>query len=435
MESKYGLEDRPPLWKSLLMGLQWCAVAFPVIIILGKVATGFHLLEVGAEIVYLQKMTFVVGLFLLLEVLWGHRLPLILGPSTVILIGIISSRGYSTNTIYTAILMGGAILSICGMTGLYGHLRRLFTPRIVAVVLLLIGFTLTPTIMRLITEVHGGVGPLENLTFAILFTLMMFILHRHLGGIWKSILVLVTMFAGSLAYLLIFPENWHTANEMPSALLSPFFQDLTTALSFDAGLIIAFLVCFVALSINDLSSIQSMNTVVNPPEKAKRINRGITLTGLANVASGFLGVVGQVNLSLSLGVVAATGCVSRFTLIPAAVILLALSFCPALMGIIISNVPAVLVGSVLIYILSSQLAAGLMVAFDAVEQFRFEDGLIMGAPLLMATVVAFLPVEVVRSFPSVLQPILGNAFIMGVLAVLLFEHVIFKNDHHATREE
>ena len=71
--------------------------------------------------------------------------------------------------------MGGAILSISAMTGLFDYVRRLFTSRIIAVVLLLVAFTLTPTIIKLITEVHRGVGPQESLTFAILLTLAMFI--------------------------------------------------------------------------------------------------------------------------------------------------------------------------------------------------------------------------------------------------------------------
>ena len=93
MEFRYGLEDRPPLGESLLMGLQWCALMLPFLIILGKIAAAYHLADPAQQTAYLQKMAFIIAIFLVLEILWGHRLPLIMGPSSVILIGIISSHG------------------------------------------------------------------------------------------------------------------------------------------------------------------------------------------------------------------------------------------------------------------------------------------------------------------------------------------------------
>ena len=67
MEFMYGLEDRPPFWKSMLVALQWCAVTLPLVVIFGKIAGGFHLLDIGDQIVYLQKITLIVGLFLFLQ--------------------------------------------------------------------------------------------------------------------------------------------------------------------------------------------------------------------------------------------------------------------------------------------------------------------------------------------------------------------------------
>ena len=88
--------------------------------------------------------------------------------------------------------------------------------------------------------------------------------------------------------------------------------------------------------------------------------------------------------------------------------------------------PQIVIGAVLIYILSSQIAAGFTVVFEKVERFSYEDGLVIGASILMATVVAFLSPEVLGSFPSVLQPILSNAFAVGVIVALVLEHGIFK---------
>ena len=40
----------------------------------------------------------------------------------------------------------------------------------------------------------------------------------------------------------------------------------------------------------------------------------------------------------------------------------------------------------------------------------------------------FMPVAVAESMPPVLRPLLANGFVMGVIAVLLMEHVIYRNN-------
>jgi xanthine/uracil permease len=424
MEFKYGLEDKPPLGESLLMGLQWCALLVPFMIILGKIAGTVHFTDPAGITVYLQKTAFIMAVFLFLEVLWGHGLPLVMGPSAVLLIGIISSSGFDINTIYTAIISGGLILSLTGITGIFGYLQRLFTPRVVAVVLLLIAFTLTPTILGLVTDSHG-ITPQASMVYTLTLTVATLILHRFLTGIWKSILILISMFAGSVVYFIIFPGNLDMNPVVSSRFLSLFFQDMIGGLSFDIGLMISFFICFVALSINDLGSMQSINALVKTTDMGKRVNRGIFFTGLANVASGFFGVIGQVNYSVSVGVVTATGCLSRFTLIPAAAVLLIISFSPMMIGFL-GIVPPVVIGSVMFYTLCTQVSAGLTVAFEALEQFTFDDGMIIGMPILIAIVIAFMPADFFHNFPRIMQPIVGNGFVVGIITLLLLEHGIFR---------
>ncbi len=424
MEFKYGLEDRPPLGESLLMGLQWCALMLPFLIILGKIAAAYHLADPAFQTVYLQKMAFITAVFLCLEILWGHRLPLIMGPSSVILIGIISSHGIDVDAVSTAIVSGGVVLAFAGMAGFFGHLQRLFTPRVVAVVLLLIAFTLTPTILTLVSDPQGTT-PQVNMVYALALTFLTLIFHRLLAGIWKSVLIMISMVVGSVVYFLIFPENLNMTTVASSKFVAPFFTGMIGHLSFDAGLMISFFVCFVALSINDLGSMQSMNALVNTGDMAKRLNRGVFFTGLANIAAGVLGVIGQVNYSMSAGVVAATGCMSRFTLLPAAAILLLISFSPMTIGFM-GIVPPVVIGSIMFYVLCSQVSAGLLVAFESLRELTFDDGMIIGMPILIATVIAFLPAAFFQEFPQMLRPIIGNGFVVGVIIVLLMEHGIFR---------
>jgi xanthine/uracil permease len=47
---------------------------------------------------------------------------------------------------------------------------------------------------------------------------------------------------------------------------------------------------------------------------------------------------------------------------------------------------------------------------------------------MIALIISFMPVAVAESMPPVLRPLLANGFVMGVIAVLLMEHVIYRNN-------
>lgn len=426
MQLKYTIEDKPQGKENLLYGLQWLAVTLPAVIILGKVLGGLGG-SVEAEVIYLQKLFAVTGLALLLQIYWGHRLPLVIGPATVLLIGILAAQSSSPAAIYTSIFIGGLVLALLAVSGVFSKVQVLFTPRVVAVILLLVAFTMMPTILNLIS---GGqdIAPGKQLGFAVLFILAMFTGQRYFTGLWKSTLILIGMVVGSLAYFLVNPTWMLGASQVSLPWLAFFVQDLNTAMVFDVGVIIAFLLCFLGLSINDLGSIQAVGSVLKADDMPKRINRGITATGIANMAAGFLGVIGTVNFSFSPGIIASTGCAARRSLAPTGVALFILAFLPVAL-FYLSFIPSVVIGCILLFIMCTQVAAGLLSAFESIKgskQTPFDSALLIGLPILVGVIVAFLPAIVTATFPATLQPILANGFVMGVVISLLLEHVIYR---------
>lgn len=426
MELKYNLEDTPGWKENLLYGLQWLAVILPIIIIIGKVLgamTGSPILEVN----YLQRVCAATGIAMLGQIYWGHRLPLVIGPATVLLIGIMASQGSAPAAGYTSIAVGGIILALLAATGLFARLQSLFTPRVVAVILLLVAFTITPTIVKLIST-NEGASPARHLAFAFVFTLLIFTGQRYLKGLLKSLLILLATVAGSLGYFLVNPTWISGANAVKLGMVASFTQNYRPELVFEPGVLIAFLFCFIGLSINDLGSIQAVGLTLKAGNMPRRITRGLTATGVSNTLAGFLGVIGPVNFSFSPGIIASTGCAARQSLTPAAAALLVLAFTPRVI-FYLSNIPSVVIGTLLLYIMCTQVAAGLTAAFDALDELgepRFDNTLVISLPMLAAIIVAFLPQSAAASFPPALQPVLGNGFVVGIVLVLLLEHVIYK---------
>ena len=197
----------------------------------------------------------------------------------------------------------------------------------VATILILIALTITPTILNLILVSASTETALINLGFALLFFILMIIADRLLPGIWKTTMIVRAIIVGSVCYLLLLPpEALRDRGQL--GLVSNFFTDFTAILIWEPGLLISFLICFSALSINDLGSIKAVGQLIKAPDMKRRVTAGITLSGLANVLAGIFGVIGPVNFSMSAGIIADNGNDSRFTLLPTSLGLLAMAFLP-----------------------------------------------------------------------------------------------------------
>lgn len=427
MQLKYGLDDRPKGLEMIIYGLQWFVVSIPALLIIGKLIATMQYDDPGQQIIYIQKLLFVTSIVFIAQVLWGHRLPLVLGPATVLLIGIIASQSTRPEFISTSILIGGLLLALVAFSGLFAHVQKLFTVRVVSVILILIAFTLSPVILNLIFSPESAFSPLFNLSFAVLLCLGMFTANKLLKGVWKAAVVVCGILFGSVIHTLLQTGLAPASSASVPPIFGLFFEGLSFKLALDPGVLLSFLFCYLALSINDLGSIQSVGGLLNASSMEERVRKGVGITGIGNVIAGLFGVVGPVNFSFSPGLITATGCASRYSLLPAGIGLLFLSFFPAAVNFI-SSIPQVVIGSVLVYLMSAQIASGLLMLAERNAISGFNEGLVVGFPILIATMLTFIPSELLTTFPSVLRPIVGNGFVMGVIIVILLERLILKTE-------
>lgn len=423
MKMKYGIDDRPKVVHLLLYGLQWLMIAVPVVLTSTFLARLQY--DTPAEqTLYAQKLFGAVGIGMIAQVLFGHRMPLVLGPASVLIVGIMASLSKSPTVVYTSVLIGGALLLLLAVSGVLKRIQFLFTPRIVIVILALIAYTIAPVFLRLIFEDPSRQG--LALAFAPACIVGMTLLNRIVRGVWKSTVVVWGLLLGSLLWysLTEFPHIGDTSPHGAAFFIFP--------LEFDAGTILAFVFCYIALLINELGSVQSVGQMLGAGDLSRRSNRGVGMTGVLNMLCGTLGVIGPVDYSLSPGVIAATGCASRYTLIPAGAGLLLIALFPQLTALI-SAIPSPVMGSVLIYLMASQLSAGFQMADTTHAVRTFDEGFTVGLPLMLAIFVSFAPAGAVALIPALLRPILGNGFVVGVIAVLLLEHVLFRQRKPAAR--
>jgi len=92
----------------------------------------------------------------------------------------------------------------------------------------------------------------------------MFIAAKYSRGVWKSTLIFWAVIVGTLVYLFLFPMSPLPPNDL--SLVATFWQGLQPSFVFDSGIFISFLICYLALSVNDLGSIQAVDELLKPEE-------------------------------------------------------------------------------------------------------------------------------------------------------------------------
>lgn len=420
MNLKYSIDSRPPFGQLMLYSLQWFVLAIAVVVTSLFIAVG----SPAERVLYAQKVFALMGVATIIQALWGHRMPIVVGPASVLLVGIITALAaqgdaVNTNKIYTAVLVGGVVIALLSVGRILEHLQRVFTPRIVIVILMLIAVTLGPTIKNLIFPAGEEPRHIFGLWFTILGVPLMALAANRLQGVMKSLVVPVALLAGCVIYYAIyggFGEVFSKYSTSEGLLL-------ITRLEFDGGIIIAFLLCYVALLINDVGSIQSLGGMLGTADTDKRCRRGVGITGLLNIVAGGMGIIGPVNYSMSPGVIASSSCASRYALLPAGAGLIVCAFVPQLIAIM-SAIPDTVIGVILLYLMGTQLAAALHMVVTTSSSKSFDEGLIIGLPVMVAMLFGAIPMQII---PAMLRPLIGNGFVMGVITVILLEHVIFKN--------
>ena len=148
MDFRYNIDDKPSRGALLLYGLQWLMICIPVVL------TSTFVAPVGGEVFFTQKLFVICGITIIIQILWGHRLPLVAGPAAVLLMGVIAaaSQGHGASTIYPSMIIGGALVTLLAVAGAMKYIQKVFTPRIVAAIVILISFTMAKPLPKAVVN-------------------------------------------------------------------------------------------------------------------------------------------------------------------------------------------------------------------------------------------------------------------------------------------
>ncbi len=420
----YDLDDHPPFHYTVVYGLQWAFIAFPIIIITTTMAEAVLKLDMPGSIRFIQMTFLTTGFFTFVQTLWGHRYPLIEGPSAALLLTTILLAPYGLPAIQGGTIIGGILLVILVFTNQLERVIRLFTPNVVGVILMLIALGLLMPLLKFITGVndaHPYGDPVTMMTsFGLVFLIA--ILSYHLKGFWKNISILIGLIVGSFVFLLLGHFSWENLASASWVSFSMRWFDSAPGFYWPAA--IAFACSYLAVVVNSLGSLQAIAAITDQERLPSAVSKGIFVNGIAGIICGLFGIVGTLCYSLSPGVVMANRVASRYTLTYCGVILILAAFFPKLAALL-ALIPMPVVGTALCVAMGGQIGAAISII--ASKTITPRDYVVVGLPVLMGTLAGLFPRDLFSSLPGFIQVFFGNSLIVGIVAVLLFEHVLCRD--------
>jgi len=419
----YGVDEFPPFLKCLIYGLQWAIIFLPIITIVSTILIPHLGLQGNEKVLFFQRLLVATGALMVLQTLWGHRYPVLDGPASALLLTSIVLAPQGISVIQGGMIAGGIFLLFLSVFGWMQYLQTLFTDNVIGVILILISLTLIPFLAPMVIGSEAARPQGDPFIFLIscLVVFMIALFSHWLKGFPKTISMFIGIVVGTVLMAVygrvdisgLTDAAWFS---MPSPLFygSP---------KFSLPAIIAFIVAYLAVLVNVVGSIYGIGEVVGKEEIDLRVKRGVAATGIGGLSTGFLGVIGTVSYSISPGVVLITRVGSRYAVTVCGIFLFALAFFQKLLALL-TLIPASIIGAVMVVAMAAQIGAGISVLTRSTDSLTPRDYMVIGIPLLMGGIASILPEAFFLPIPTALRALLKNGLVVGVILVLLLEHVL-----------
>ena len=373
---EFGIEDRPPLGRSILLGAQHYLTMIGANIAVPLILADFMGMPADVTAKFVGTFFVVSGLATLAQTTVGNRYPIVQGapfsmlaPAIAIVTTEVALPGVADWNAKLLFLQGAIITAALvevaiGYLGLVGKIREYLSPVVVAPVVTLIGLSLFSA-PQITAATNNWYLLLFTVGLIILFSQYlnrrsrMFALFPVLLGIvgaWVvAALASVTgvIPAGDPGFI-----DFAEVTAVESAVYVPYPLQWGMP-EFQASFAIGMFAGVLASIVESFADYHAVARIAGEgaPSK-KRINHGIGMEGLANVFSGLMGTGGSTSYSENIGAIGLTGVASRFVVQVGAVVMLIVGVIPAF-GRLIATIPDPIVGGLYIAMFGQIVAVGL----------------------------------------------------------------------------
>jgi NCS2 family nucleobase:cation symporter-2 len=417
----YGVDDKPPLTTSVLLGLQHVFVMTSGWVLVVVVVTSIG--GTQEEVANVLRMSMIAsGIATILQILpkgpvgSGYFCPISSGPAFVSA-SILAGKIGGLRAVFAMTVLSGLFEGL--LSRLLPRLRPLFPPEVTGLVVTMVGIQLVALGCPRFLGFQGGAGPQGMATAVATVTLAAMIGPTIWGkGKLKLYPVLIGLPVG---YLLAYFLGIFQTDRLQHMLASPMVslpRKAHTGWAFDVALLPAFLIASLASTlkaIGDLTLCQKINDAEWKRTDMQSVSGGIFANAIGTGLSGLLGGIGQSTFSSNVGLALATGAASRSIAIPCGILMILLALLPKLAAFL-AVMPDPVMGAILVYVACYMILAGIQVIASRMLDAR--RTFVVGIALIFGLSVDMVP-GLYRDVPNQIQPLFSSSLAVSTIFVVV----------------
>jgi len=421
---RVGIEEKVEIRRAILLGFQHVLAMFGATVTVPLVvgtAIGLGIEEIALMI---QAVLLAMGIATLLQTTIGSRYPIVQGSSFAFIPGLISiGKSLGLATVEGALIVGGIIEALIGGLGIVGRIKRLFSPVVTGITIMLIGFSLAHVAIKYTFNYFADPSG-QSISKAFLVALITFATTVYIAlkarGPLRAMPVIVGAFVGYSISLALGMADLSLVKELPLFNVPKPLPWGTPA--FDIIAVVTLLFAFMVSIIESIGDYHAISAISEAPITNKDINRGIMSEGIACSIAGLLGACGTTSYSENIGLVALTKVASRQVVQIGGLILILLSLIPKFSGIL-ASIPAPVLGGLTIALYGMISVTGLRLIKERVE-LNDRNMLIIASALIVGLGAPQLPPEFLEHFPKIIASILESGMAIGALTAITLDQVL-----------
>jgi len=429
-EPVFGLEDKPPLIETALLGLQHMLAMFvgiitPPLIIAG--VAGLNAAETG----------FFVSMALMVSGVTTYIQVTKMGPVGS---GLLAVHGTSFTFVPMAIAAAsqGGIPLVIGMglatspvemilSRFIKQTRKIFPPVVTGTVVMLIGLGLMEVG---ITDFGGGAGAEnygapQNLLLGLFVLTIIIIANRFGKGLVKVGAVAIGLIIG---YFVSIPLGLVDLTEVAEAGWLTIPQPFKFGISFDWALLAPWVMAYIITTVESIGDLTAVAEVsgeeVDNQQHIDRLSGGIMADGVGSALAAVFNSLPNSTFSQNIGVIQITRVGSRVVGIAVAAILFILGLVPKI-GALVSVMPSPVLGGATIALFGMVATSGMKIVTKGGLTDR--KIFILSIALSFGLGVTFRP-EVVAQLPNILSTVLSSGITVGAIIAITLNLILPKTE-------
>jgi len=415
----YGLEETPPIFVTVMNGLQHVGViainlVYPLLV--------FRALETPADIVtnLISVGMFVLGVATFLQasrlgpIGSGYMCPATFS-ATYLAPSLLAARTGGLALVFGMTMFAGVLEA--ALAPLLNRLRAVFPPEVSGLVIFIIGWSGGIAGLRSVLGQNAAPVPPVEWIVGILTLGTMAALNVWGKGPARMFCALIGLAVG---YVAAGVAGLIDDRVMSVVVATPWIGLPTIHFerAFDASVALTFAIASLATAMKAAGTItvcQKMNDADWVRPDMKTITSGVLADGISTVLAGVAGALGTNTATPAVGLAAATGVASRKVAYAVGTIFILMGFLPKLPALL-GQMPRPVIVAALLFAVSFVMINGLQIMTSRLLDAR--RTLIISLSVIAATAVELFP-SIAASSPPMIRSVVGSSLVLGTMTALV----------------